>query len=147
AAIAHGAGRRLALQQSPDRRHQLVGLGLGRGRGLAPAGQEAVAGGVVEQAERDLVERGLDRAQLGEHVDAVAVLVDHPGDAADLALDARQPGEELVLGCRVSACGGHRSSIIPMWGIVARVLDVLHTIGDGVVNAALMAYEVWWALV
>jgi uncharacterized membrane protein YraQ (UPF0718 family)/YHS domain-containing protein len=27
------------------------------------------------------------------------------------------------------------------------VLDVLHTIGDGVVNAALMAYEVWWALV
>jgi uncharacterized membrane protein YraQ (UPF0718 family) len=27
------------------------------------------------------------------------------------------------------------------------VLDVLHTIGDGVVNAAMMAYEVWWALV
>ena len=34
-----------------------------------------------------------------------------------------------------------------MWGIVARVLDVLHTIGDGIVNAAMMAYEVWWALV
>jgi uncharacterized membrane protein YraQ (UPF0718 family)/YHS domain-containing protein len=34
-----------------------------------------------------------------------------------------------------------------MWGIVAGVLDVLHTIGDGVVNAAMMAYEVWWALV
>ena len=32
-----------------------------------------------------------------------------------------------------------------MWGIVAGVLDVLHTIGDGVVNAAMMAYEVWWA--
>ena len=27
------------------------------------------------------------------------------------------------------------------------MLDVLHTIGDGVVNAAMMAYEVWWALV
>jgi uncharacterized protein len=27
------------------------------------------------------------------------------------------------------------------------VLDVLHTLGDGVVNAAMMAYEVWWALV
>jgi len=34
-----------------------------------------------------------------------------------------------------------------MWGIVAGVLDVLQTIGDGVVNAAMMAYEVWWALV
>jgi len=27
------------------------------------------------------------------------------------------------------------------------VLDVLHTIGEGFVNAAMMAYEVWWALV
>ena len=27
------------------------------------------------------------------------------------------------------------------------MLDVLQTIGDGLVNAALMAYEVWWALV
>jgi len=34
-----------------------------------------------------------------------------------------------------------------MWGIVAGVLDVLQTIGDGIVNAAMMAYEVWWALV
>src|SRR6185436_2584950 len=34
-----------------------------------------------------------------------------------------------------------------MWGIVAGVLDVLQTIADGVANAALMAYEVWWALV
>jgi uncharacterized membrane protein YraQ (UPF0718 family)/YHS domain-containing protein len=34
-----------------------------------------------------------------------------------------------------------------MWGIVASVLDLLRTIGDGLVNAATMAYEVWWALV
>src|SRR6478752_45350 len=27
------------------------------------------------------------------------------------------------------------------------MLDILDTIGDGVANAALMAYEVWWALV
>src|SRR6476660_7317448 len=27
------------------------------------------------------------------------------------------------------------------------MLDILDTIGDGVVNAAMMAYEVWWALV
>ena len=43
---------------------------------------------LVEQAERDLVERGLDRADLREHVDAVAVVLDHALDAADLALDA-----------------------------------------------------------
>ena len=27
------------------------------------------------------------------------------------------------------------------------MLDALETIGDGLVNAAMMAYEVWWALV
>jgi uncharacterized protein len=36
---------------------------------------------------------------------------------------------------------------IPMWGIVVSVPAILQTIADGVVNAALMAYEVWWALV
>src|SRR5436190_1379015 len=44
---------------------------------------------------------------LGEDVDAVAVLLDHPLDAADLAFDAPQPVEELVLGCRVAAGGSH----------------------------------------
>ena len=27
------------------------------------------------------------------------------------------------------------------------MVDVLEAIGDGLVNAAMMAYEVWWALV
>ena len=45
----------------------------------------------VEQPERDLVEGGLDRRDLGEDVDAVAVLLDHALDAAHLALDAPQP--------------------------------------------------------
>src|ERR671925_1025218 len=37
---------------------------------------------------------------------------------------------------------------IPLKGIIGdQVLDVLETIGDGLVNAAMMAYEVWWALV
>jgi hypothetical protein len=44
-----------------------------------------VVGVVVEQAQRDLVERRLHSGDLGEDVDAVAVLVDHPLDAADLA--------------------------------------------------------------
>src|SRR5919202_364888 len=37
---------------------------------------------------------------------------------------------------------------IPLKGIIGdQVLDVLQTIGDGLVNTAMMAYEVWWALV
>ena len=56
----------------------------------------------VEQAERHLVERGLRRRDLREDVDAVAVVLDHPFDPADLAFDALQPREELILGRRVA---------------------------------------------
>ena len=63
----------------------------------------------VEQAKRDLLERGLDRRDLGQDVDAVAVVLDHPLDAADLALDAAQAGEELVLARRVAATGRRRA--------------------------------------
>ena len=45
-------------------------------------------GVVVKQAECDLVQGGLHRADLGQYVDAVAVLVDHFLDPADLTLDA-----------------------------------------------------------
>ena len=45
----------------------------------------------IQQAEGDLVERGLDRRDLSQDVDAVAVLLDHALDATDLALDAREP--------------------------------------------------------
>ena len=47
----------------------------------------------------------LDRADLRDHVDAVAVVLDHPLDAADLALDALEPGDELLLGGAVPARG------------------------------------------
>ena len=46
--------------------------------------EHAGVGVAVEQAERDLVEGGLDRRDLSEDVDAVAVLLDHLLDAADL---------------------------------------------------------------
>src|SRR5665213_3451336 len=68
----------------------------------------AVVRVVVEQAERDLVERGLDGADLRQHVDAVAVLFDHALDATDLPLDAAQPCEQRGLGRRVSAGRGGR---------------------------------------
>jgi hypothetical protein len=41
-------------------------------------------------------ERGPDSGYLSDDVDAVAVLVDHLGQAADLALD---PAETLLTGC------------------------------------------------
>jgi hypothetical protein len=65
----------------------------------------AVAGVVVEQAERNLVQRGLRGADLGEHVDAVAVLFDHPLDSLDLAADPAQSDLELVLADDVSGRG------------------------------------------
>ena len=48
---------------------------------------------VVQDLLLDLVERRPDRAELGQHVDAVAVFLDHAGDAAHLAFDAAEAGE------------------------------------------------------
>src|SRR3712207_8707830 len=57
-----------------DGRHQLGGV-LVRVAAGVPA-DDAVGGVVVEQPERDLVERRLDRRDLRDDVDAVAVVVD-----------------------------------------------------------------------
>ena len=69
-----------------DGGHELVGLV----RLLVVGGaHHAVPRVVVQQAERDLVERGLDGGDLRQDVDAVAVVLDHALDAAHLALDPR----------------------------------------------------------
>ena len=69
-----------------------------RGRhALEQAGADhAVMRVLVEQAERDLVERRLHRGDLGEHVDAVAILGDHALHAAHLPLDTTQALEQLL---------------------------------------------------
>src|SRR3954462_2525289 len=121
---SRGAGQRQTAQrasaaahEAPDGRHQLAGAGVLLGVGAI---DDAVARVVVEQPQRDLVERGLDRGDLGQHIDAVAVLVDHALDAADLALDAAQALAELVLGggvaARLGARRGH-AEIIPPRGV------------------------------
>ena len=78
----------------------------------------AVTRVIVEQPEGDLVEGGLHGGDLGEHVDAVAVVLDHALDAADLALDPGEAVEELRLGRRVAAGWGgsgaaHGHSLYP----------------------------------
>ena len=92
-----------AAHESSDGAHQFVGelfwLTVG-----TPT-DDAIPRMVVEEPQRDLVERGLYRGNLGEHVDAVAVLVDHPLNAADLSLDAAQALVELVLRGGVAAGG------------------------------------------
>src|SRR5690625_4687769 len=70
----------------------------------------AVAQVVLDQPEPDGLECAGDGGDLGEHVDAVDVLVDHPGNAADLALDAAHPAGVVLLGAAVS---GHGNSFRP----------------------------------
>src|SRR5438093_8677139 len=56
----------------------------------------------IEDLEREAVERGADGGDLREDVDAVAVVLDHPLDAAHLALDSVQALDQGVLVLRVA---------------------------------------------
>ena len=63
---------------------------------------DAVAHVLLEQAEGDRLQRLRHRRDLGEDVDAVLLLLDHPLQAAGLALDAAQPLEVVVLAVDVA---------------------------------------------
>ena len=65
---------------------------------------------LIKEAERDRLEPGLDRRNLRQDVDAVAVLLDHLFDAANLAFDATQALAELVFVRDISG-GGHWSAL------------------------------------
>src|SRR5436190_2296417 len=52
---------------------------------------------ILEDQHRQRVDRGPQGAGLLEDVHAVLLTLDHPRDAPDLALDPRQPAEELGL--------------------------------------------------
>jgi threonine/homoserine/homoserine lactone efflux protein len=98
-----------ALADSREAMHRVeqlsaLRLGLRRVAGGQRVGH-AVGHVVVEDLEREALERRVDGGDLREHVDAVAILLDHPLDAAHLPLDAMQPADERVLvgGIAVSA--------------------------------------------
>ena len=63
---------------------------------------DAVVHVVVEDPEREALERRVHRRDLREDVDAVAVVLDHALDPAHLALDAVQPADERLLVGRVA---------------------------------------------
>src|SRR4029450_9770777 len=87
--------------------------------GVPVAGHHAVTDAVaqvpVQQVHGHALERLVHGADLGQHIDAVGVLVDQPLQPLDLALDPAQPGQDLVL---VVGVPGHlaplpaRSSLI-----------------------------------
>src|SRR4051794_30966265 len=113
-----------ATHEPADGGHQLFGLLLLVAIGRA---DDAMLRVLVEQPERHLVERGLHGADLREDVDAVAVVLDHPLEPPDLALDALEAPEQLVLGRAVAArgngagagggSGGHTPAVYPPRGL------------------------------
>jgi hypothetical protein len=109
------------MHQPTDRSHQFINLLFGVLWSLALA-LHAVAGVAVEQTQRDPVQRRLSGRDLGEHVDAIAVVLHHARDSVDLPLHASKPSEDLLLGGRVApALVGSLSShsrIIPPRGIL-----------------------------
>src|SRR5579864_8633126 len=59
-------------------------------------GGDAMRGMVFQDLVLDALERRLDRLHLDQNVDAIAIFRNHAGDAAYLALDPRQPGQQFV---------------------------------------------------
>ena len=67
----------------------------------------AVAEVLVEQADGDALQRLRGRRHLGQDVDAVLVVLDHPLQSAHLTFDAAQPLQVVVALHRVAAGRGH----------------------------------------
>src|SRR5580692_7696912 len=64
---------------------------------------------VLQQAKRHRLQRPRHRGHLGEDVDAVLVVLDHPLQAPHLALDPAQPHQVVILAGGVSVHSGLRS--------------------------------------
>src|SRR5215204_3328823 len=84
---------------------------------------DAVRQVVVQQCERDGLQRPRGRGNLRQHVDAIGLVVDHALQPAHLALDLAQPREHRVLVLDVT---GHRVSFVEYfitpWGYAGQPL-------------------------
>lgn len=79
----------LAGDHPTDRAHELFGLEI-RIVGSTVAADEAMTDVVVEQPQSDLVQRRPRGVDLGDDVDAIPIVSDHPGDPPDLPFDLGQ---------------------------------------------------------
>ena len=111
--------------------------------GLAALGgrPDAALDVVLEDQDRERVDRGAQGGRLLEDVDAVLLALDHPGDPADLALHPRQAADEagLVLGVAVPEVG--RVGAARRVGLVARGLRAVATVlgdPDGLTTARMI---------
>lgn len=83
----------------------LLGLGASGPRGVG----DAVPQVLVEQGQRHGLQRLRRGADLRQDVDAVRVVLDHPLQASDLALDTTEAVEQgLLLGDVSRLCAWHR---------------------------------------
>ena len=105
--------RRSGADEARDRLGRFVQLGVGLGTPPEGGFSHAVREVILKQPQRDSLERLGSCRHLGEDVDAIAVLVDHAGDAPDLAFDALQP---LMVGVLSPAAG--RPVVVTDSGIV-----------------------------
>src|SRR5260221_7831069 len=92
-----------------------------RGRDVAALGgglRDAVAKMVFHQAKRHRLQRPGGRRHLGQDVDAVLLILDHPLQPADLALDPAQPLKVVLLVGGVSVHAVLRPATAPCLHLV-----------------------------
>jgi hypothetical protein len=90
-----GAAPNRAAERSPDDVDDLVDVAIGIT--VLGGGPHAALDMVLEDEHRERIDRSPQCAGLLEDVHAVLLPLDHSGDAADLALDARKPPDQLRL--------------------------------------------------
>src|SRR4029079_17223999 len=110
--------------EAGDRLRGFLDLGVTFGAAEPGGVGDAVFEVVVQQAEGDTFQGGGEGGDLGEDVDAVLLFLDHPVDAAGLALDPLEAGQVAALVAdvavvsagrlgEVGVVGGHRGSRFP----------------------------------
>src|SRR4051794_39331446 len=83
---------------------------------------------LVEELHTDTLQRLADSGDLSEHVDAIRAVLDHPAQTTNLALDATQARQQLLLVVGVTGLGRVHVLMIPPRGISA---NTLRTVGVG----------------
>src|SRR5690606_9177482 len=90
-------GRGSGTDEAGDGRGGLLHLRVRFGTARVDGFGDAVADVVLQQSERDRLEGTGRRGDLGEDVDAVGVVLDHPLQAPDLPFDPPEPGKIRLL--------------------------------------------------